>query len=45
VQYVVALALGLSGGASRAEALAADLEKRFRQDTFAKFTYVLTRRP
>jgi serine/threonine protein kinase/tetratricopeptide (TPR) repeat protein len=40
VQYVVALALGLSGGGARSEPLAADLEKRFPEDTFAKFTYV-----
>src|SRR6185295_7609553 len=33
-------ALGLSGGPSRSEALAGDLEKRFPEDTFAKFTYV-----
>ena len=40
VEYAAALALGLSGGASRSEALAGDLEKRFPEDTFAKFTYV-----
>ena len=40
VEYAAALALGLSGGAARSEALAGDLEKRFPEDTFAKFTYV-----
>ena len=40
VEYTAALALGLSEGSSRSEALAGDLEKRFPEDTFAKFTYV-----
>lgn len=40
VEYTAALALGLSGSASRSEALAGDLEKRFPEDTFVKFTYV-----
>jgi tetratricopeptide (TPR) repeat protein len=40
VEYVAALALGLSGGLSRSEALADDLEKRFPEDTFATFTYM-----
>ena len=40
VEYMAALALGLSGGFSRSETLAGDLEKRFPEDTFAKFTYV-----
>ncbi len=40
VQYAAGLALALSGDSSRSEALAADLEKRFSEDTFAKFTYV-----
>ena len=40
VEYAAALALGLSGDSSRSEALAGDLEKRFPEDTFAKFTYV-----
>jgi serine/threonine protein kinase/tetratricopeptide (TPR) repeat protein len=40
VEYAAALALGLAGGSSRSEALAGDLEKRFPEDTFAKFTYV-----
>jgi eukaryotic-like serine/threonine-protein kinase len=39
VEYTAALALGLSGD-SRSETLADDLEKRFPEDTFAKFTYV-----
>jgi tetratricopeptide (TPR) repeat protein len=40
VQYAASLALALSGDISRSEALAADLEKRLPEDTFAKFTYV-----
>jgi tetratricopeptide (TPR) repeat protein len=40
VEYAAGLALALSGGFSRSEALAGDLEKRFPEDTFAKFTYV-----
>jgi len=40
VQYAAALALALSGGSSRSEALAGDLEKRFPEDTFVKFTYL-----
>ena len=40
VEYAAALALGLSGGSSRSEALAGDLEQRFPEDTFVKFTYV-----
>ena len=40
VEYAAALALGFAGDASRSEALAADLEKRFPEDTFARFTYV-----
>jgi eukaryotic-like serine/threonine-protein kinase len=40
VQYAAALALGLAGDASQSEALATDLEKRFPEDTFVKFTYV-----
>ena len=39
VQYAAALALALSGNSSRSEALAGDLEKRFPEDTFVKFTY------
>jgi eukaryotic-like serine/threonine-protein kinase len=40
VAYAAGLGLGLSGDFSRADAVAADLEKRFPEDTFAKFTYV-----
>jgi tetratricopeptide (TPR) repeat protein len=40
VEYTAGLALGFSGESSRSEALAADLERRFPEDTFAKFTYV-----
>jgi tetratricopeptide (TPR) repeat protein len=40
VEYAVALAIGFAGDAGRSEALANDLEKRFPEDTFAKFTYV-----
>jgi tetratricopeptide (TPR) repeat protein len=40
VEYAAGLALALSGDASRADALAGDLEKRFPEDTFAKFDYV-----
>ncbi|MBZ5626495.1 MAG: protein kinase [Acidobacteriia bacterium] len=39
VQYAAGLALALSGEPSRSEALAGDLEKRFQEDTFVKFTY------
>ena len=40
VEYMAGLALALSGDASRSNALAADLEKRFPEDTIAKFDYV-----
>src|SRR5206468_3658139 len=40
VQYAAGLALALSGDFSRSEALVGDLEKRFPEDTFAKFSYV-----
>jgi eukaryotic-like serine/threonine-protein kinase len=40
VEYAAALALALSGELSRSQALAADLEKRFPEDTFSRFTYV-----
>ena len=40
VQYAAGFALAFSGGSSRSEALAGDLEKRFPEDTFVKFTYV-----
>jgi tetratricopeptide (TPR) repeat protein len=39
VQYAGGLALALAGASSRSEALAGDLEKRFPEDTFVKFTY------
>jgi serine/threonine protein kinase/tetratricopeptide (TPR) repeat protein len=39
VQYAAGLARAFSGGASRSEAFAGDLEKRFPEDTFVKFTY------
>jgi hypothetical protein len=39
VQYAASLALDLSGGSSGSDALAGDLEKRFPEDTFVKFTY------
>jgi tetratricopeptide (TPR) repeat protein len=40
VQYAAGLALALAQESSRSEALASDLEKRFPEDTFVKFTYV-----
>jgi eukaryotic-like serine/threonine-protein kinase len=40
VQYAAGLALAFSGDSSRSQPLADDLEKRFPEDTFAKFTYV-----
>ena len=40
VEYAAGLALALSGDASRSQPLADDLEQRFPEDTFAKFTYV-----
>lgn len=40
VQYAAGLALGLSGDFTGSEAIAADLEKRFPEDTFVEFTYV-----
>ena len=39
VQYAAGLALALSGDSAQSEALAGDLEKRFPEDTFVKFTY------
>ncbi|MGD0128228.1 MAG: protein kinase [Terriglobia bacterium] len=39
VQYAAGLALAFAGDTSRSEALAGDLEKRFPEDTFVKFTY------
>jgi len=40
VQYAAGLALALAGDVSQSEALAGDLEKRFPEDTFVKFTCV-----
>jgi len=40
IEYAAGLALALSGDSSRSEPLADDLDKRFPEDTFAKFTYV-----
>ena len=40
VEYSAGFALALSDDFSRSEAFAADLEKRFPEDTFAKFTYL-----
>jgi hypothetical protein len=39
VEYAAGFALAVSGDLSRSEALAGDLEKRFPEDTFVKFTY------
>ena len=40
VEYMAGLALALSGESSRSDALGGDLEKRFPEDTIAKFDYV-----
>jgi serine/threonine protein kinase len=40
VEYASALALGLAGDSARSEALADDLDKRFPEDTFVRFTYL-----
>ena len=40
VEYAAGLGLALSGDSARSQLLADDLEKRFPEDTFAKFTYV-----
>jgi predicted Zn-dependent protease len=40
VQYAAALALALAGDVARCEQLANDLEQRFPEDTFVKFSYV-----
>ena len=40
VEYAVGLAWALSGDSSRSQPLADDLEKRFPEDTFVRFTYV-----
>jgi hypothetical protein len=39
VQYSAGLALGISGDSVRSDALADDLQKRYPEDTFVKFTY------
>ena len=39
-EYAAGLALAFAGDLSRAQLLAADLERRFPEDTFARFTYV-----
>jgi len=39
VQYAAGLPLAFFGESSRSEALAGDLEKRFPEDAFVKFTY------
>jgi tetratricopeptide (TPR) repeat protein len=40
VEYAAALGLALSGESSQSQTLTEDLEKRFPEDTFVKFTYV-----
>lgn len=40
VEYVAALALAISGDSARSQSLTDDLEKRFPEDTFSKFSYV-----
>jgi serine/threonine protein kinase/tetratricopeptide (TPR) repeat protein len=40
VEFAAGFALALSGDSSRSGALTGDLEKRFPEDTFAKFNYV-----
>ena len=40
VEYAAALALAFGGDSSRSQSLAGDLEKRFPEDTFVRFTYV-----
>jgi tetratricopeptide (TPR) repeat protein len=40
VLYAAGLALGLAEDSAESEALAGDLEKRFPEDTFVRFTYV-----
>jgi serine/threonine protein kinase/tetratricopeptide (TPR) repeat protein len=39
VEYAAGLAFALSGNPARTETLAGDLERRFPEDTFVKFTY------
>jgi eukaryotic-like serine/threonine-protein kinase len=40
VKYAAAFAVGLSGDASRSQALANDLERRFPEDTSVRFSYL-----
>ena len=40
VEYAAAFALALAGDTARSQSLADDLDKRFPEDTFAKFSYV-----
>jgi serine/threonine protein kinase/tetratricopeptide (TPR) repeat protein len=40
VEYAAALALGFAGDSSRLDALADDLDTRFPEDTFVRFTYL-----
>jgi hypothetical protein len=40
VEYAAALALALAGDSSQSQPRADDLEQRFPEDTFARFTYV-----
>ena len=40
VEYIAGLALALSGDFSRSQPLADDLDKRFPEDTFVRFTYL-----
>jgi eukaryotic-like serine/threonine-protein kinase len=40
IEYAAGLGLALSGNASQSQGLADDIEKRFPEDTFVKFTYV-----
>jgi len=44
VEYGAAVALALSGGSSRSQALANDLERRFGQDTSVRLSYLPTLR-
>jgi DNA-binding winged helix-turn-helix (wHTH) protein len=44
VEYGAAFALALSGDAARGQSLAADLDKRFPQDTLVQFNYLPTLR-
>ncbi len=39
VQYSAGLALGIAGDSASSDALADGLQKRYREDTFVKFTY------